>query len=508
MMRRLLFTLVLTLAAVSAAAQGVYVASDKSCYVAGDVIGCSAFCKPGSPVVYVELVSTEGSAARTRIALEKGRGAGTLEIPFDTPTGNYRLVAYVPGSEPDPSAGPVISVFNTLGTDRVKDGVEVVERSSAGIVASQSGYGIAADIQGDSIVVHNTSGSLASVCISLYREDSLQGAGRASIASFKALDSGAGGFGETISGRVLGADAACATRVLLAVPGSKTDCYQADVAPDGSFQIPTENIFGNVDLVCIPVGADKGKDCYVTLDSPFRCPPAEGLPKLELFRAMESDLLRRTAAMRLRASEDTLSVSLPVHQEHFFMNHECISYVLDDYTRFPTMEEVLVEIVPQVKMRRRAGAVRIYVLLETSVKEATPVWGEAAVMIDGVPVPDCSLIESYDPALVKVLEVYPYKYSMGGKEFDGVVNLRTFKGNMPGLLFDDCVRIYGFRGCSYPVALRGPETILWSPLENIAGGGSKSLDCAGAEKGAYYTLSVEGLTDDGRAVYFRKTFRR
>ncbi|MBO6168948.1 MAG: hypothetical protein J6O51_03145 [Bacteroidales bacterium] len=508
-MKKIFSAIVLSLFAAAAAAQGLYVATDKSCYVAGDTAGCSAFCSPGASVAYIELVSSQGSAARTKLALSNGRGAGTISIPLDAPTGNYRLVSYLPGQTPDPSSGPVISIFNTLSTDRVNDGVEIVQKASRTASVSQSGYGFAADIHGDSLIVRNISGRPVSYCISLYRDDSLQSSERSrSIASFKPSGAGAPSFGEIISGWVLGADSACAGSVILAVPGSRTDCYQCPVQADGSFAVQTENIYGDVDLVCIPVGADNTKDCFVALDSPFRCPPAEGLPKLEIFRSMENDLLRRSAEMQRKAAADTLAVSLPVRGEHFFLEHECTAYILDDYTRFPTMQEVFVELIPNARMQRRGGSVSVQVLMETSVMDASPRWGSAVVMIDGVPVPDGRLVESYDPALIKVLEVYPYKYKIGDTEFDGVVNLVTFKGNMPGLLFDDFVRIYSFNGCSFPVILSGSETLSWLPLEELPAGGSTSVDCSPTQKGAIYTLNVEGITDQGRAVYFRKTFSR
>lgn len=502
-MKRLLISLVLMFTALGAGAQGLYVATDKSSYLAGELIGCSAFCSPGHPVACLELVSAEGSAAQGKIALYDGRGAGTLAIPFDTPTGNYRLVSYFPGQQPDASAGPVLSIFNTLCTDRVKGGVEVVDRGGAAPVVSQVGYGFAVDIVRDSLVISNISGSDVSFCVSLYREDSLLGAPRSSIASFKPLPAGEVSYGEAISGRVVGSGQA--GRVILAVPGSKTDCCQAETAPDGSFCAQTETIYGDVDLACIPLD---GNDCHVEIDSPFCSPAADGLPRLEIFRAMEGDLLRRHAAMLRKAALDTLSLSLPVRREHFFLERECHSYILDDYTRFPTMEEVFVEIIPEVKMRRRAGKVRIYSLMEKSVTDGVPRWGDAVVMIDGVPVPDQSLIESYDPALVKRIDIYPYRYKLGGPVFDGVINLVTFKGNMPGLQFDESVRIYSYHGCSVPMSFSGSETFYWHPMSELPAGASLSLPLPQADKGTYCTLSVEGLASGGGAVYFRKTFSR
>ena len=504
MMKKILFAVLLALSCLPLAAQDVYVATDKGCYLAGENIGCSAFCAKGPSVVLLELVSSDGVAAMGKLAVAGGRGAGVLRIPFGTPTGNYRLRACLPGGTP--AGGPVISVFNTLSTDRVKDGVEVVGSLSSAPKAFETGYGFSVEQAGDSLVIRNLSGAAASVCLSLYREDSLQPVMRSSIAGFKLPAPSEPSDGEVIRGRITGPDASAATGVILAVPGSATDCYRAEVQEDGTFSVHTENIFGDVDIVCIPSGLGEGRTAHAELEQVFSTSPEPGLPKLEICRSMEADLLRRTAAMQERQLTDTLTSSLPVQAGHFFLEHECTRYVLDDYTRFPTMEEVFVEIIPQVRMRRKGGKPSITLLIPSSVSDGMPRWGDAVVMVDGVPVLAHSLIESYAPAIIKTIDVYPYRYYLGPSDFDGVVNLVTFDGRMPGLLLPDNIRIYGFHGCSLPQAFKGSETLFWHPLVDIPAGGSVSVPCAGVDPGVFYTLSVEGISADGVPLYLRKTF--
>jgi hypothetical protein len=515
MMRRIIIISLLMLSALGLRAQ-VYVATDKNAYVSGERIWCSVFCPADAPVAYLELVSTEGSAARTRIFVRDGRGGGSLSIPFGTPTGNYMLYAYTGSGDAD-ARGPVLAVYNVFSTERVKDGVEIVETAPGGAGAAVSvGYGLSASTAGG-IVLENTSGHTVSCCVSLTRSDSLVGDSFRSIAGFSPGVSGAPSLGETLMAVLDGKDAAAVAaaldddwniyRAYIAVPGSKTDCYAGDWTGEG-FAFHTENIFGESDMVFLLDGLEPGLDCWLRPVSPFCAPRPSDLPKLQLCRSQEEDLLRRGDALAEDLSADSLAVSLPLRREHFFLTHECISYILDDYTRFPTMEEVFVEITPNIKLRRHSGKPQVYVLLSTSVLEATPRWGEAAVMIDGVPVPDHKLIETYDPAIVKVIETYPYKYEMGGRLFDGVVNLVTFKGNMPGVLFDDNVRIYDFQGCSWPQEHRGSETPYWHPLLSLGPGESIELPAEALQPGVDYILSVDGLSDGGRPVYLRKTFTR
>lgn len=514
-MKRISVILLLALASVAAGAQ-VYVATDKACYVAGDRIWCSVFCAPGPAVAYLELCSQEGTAARTRIALDGGRGGGSLLIPAGTPTGNYMLAAYTAGSEP---SGPVLSVYNTLGTARVKDGVVVAGDGESLPEPSdfQTGYGFALSDEG-ALVLSNTSGAAVSFCVSLYRADSLPDPAYRSISGFVPGPAAQQEEGEVLCARLAGADARAVAEyaelntsglvALLSAPGAGDDCYSAQKSSDGLFRFRTMNIYGDRDVVCMLEDVDPASDCHLELVSPFRAPAPADLPALRLHRGSAGDLGRRTESMLKGLASDTLAVTLPMRSRSLLPGHECVRYILDDYTRFPTMEEVFVEITPNVKMRMRKGATQVYVLLETPVSESVPVWGEALAMIDGVPVPDHGLIRTYDPAIVKAVEVYPYRYNFGGSIYGGVLNLVTFKGNMPGVLFDDNVRIYSFEGCAWPEEHRGAETLYWHPLLTLGPGESVEVPSGAMEPGVRYVLCAEGLAAGGRPVSLKKSFVR
>lgn len=510
MMKRIITIALLSLAALTAGAQ-VYVATDKSCYLAGERIWCSVFCAQGPSVVYLELVSADGPAARSRIDVRGGRGGGSLQVPVGTPTGNYRLFAYSGPSDVS-SGGPVLSVFNTFSTERVTDGVEIVDAAEYGKPSNApSGYGLSVQTS-DKIVLENTSGMPVSCCISVTRSDSIIEPGYRSIARFAPGRARPESDGEQLRAVITGPDASRAAEsnvaALIAVPGARTDCYSAVPSADRTVTFDTENIFGTGDLVCLLEGLEPNWDCHLELLSPFLAPKAEGLPKLKLCRSMENDLLRRASAMMDERAFDTLATTLPMRREHFMLTHECVSYNLDDYTRFPTMEEVFVEITPLVKLRRPGGKTKIYALAGPVVPSATSHWSEALVMIDGVPVTDQKLIETYDPAIVKTVEVYPYRYNMGYRIFDAVVNLVTFKGNMPGVMFDDNVRIYDFQACAWPEVHEGSETPYWNPLVTLEPGGKMELPVSRLQPGAEYTVIVEGLASGRRPVYLKKSFVR
>ncbi len=86
---------------------------------------------------------------------------------------------------------------------------------------------------------------------------------------------------------------------------------------------------------------------------------------------------------------------LPQIDSAAFYGKPSESYLLDAYTRFPAMEEVLREYVPGVAPRKRQGKFRLMVL-NLPYKEFFE--EPSLVMIDGVPVQDMDKADCLQPA--------------------------------------------------------------------------------------------------------------
>lgn len=510
----------LLLAGLRSGAQ-VYVATDKQAYIAGDMVWCSAFCADSNAVAYLELRSTEAVGQTSRIALDRGRGAGGFQIPLTVPSGNYKLVAYTDCAKLadgyDFYAGSrTISIYNTLSGERVKDGVELTDGAPMRPLSSSSA-GISVEVA-DSVTIRNTSGSKISFSLSMYRQDSLEPSSYSSIATADLRPLGVAQrerTGEIVRGRLAGKDASALSgdiglTAFISVPGDKYCVYTSYISPEGTVEFHTDNIYRDRDLVCQIDGLESGADCHFSPDSPFVAPAPASVDPLPLSRKMDADLVRRTRAMQAEQQgiADTLYESLPMHRDHILLADECKTYVLDDYVRFPTMKELFVEIIPEMHVRGKAGRQRVSVLVhDPKNTRVAPRWGNSLMMIDGVPVFDHELFMNYDPALVKAVEVYPSVYSFGDRSYEGVANFVTFKGNMPSIAFDDNVRIFDFRGAAVPMSYRGRETVIWEPLLELEAGQTLRFDRSSLEDGVQYNIVVEGLTETGRTVYARKNIR-
>ena len=357
----------LPLRAQERAAERTYVTTDRSIYVAGDRIWCSAFCVTGqgrlsdvSRVAYLELHSADGVAATAKLALDGGRGAGYLDLPTSLPTGNYRLVAYTAQNKDEVDydytglASKTVSIFNVFSTDRVTDGVEVVSPdayANVAVPALRTAGDVSLEWTSDGILhIANHTGSAVTFSLSVACEDDIVPPANPDIAAFLAAARSIGqrSFrdqilpeweGEVITGRVL-ADPATLRSLLgrtayISAPSEQAEVYTSLVVGDGALSFVTGNFFGNQELVCEIEGVDPQSPPRIELASPFVKASVVAPERLLLSPSLAAPLTARSLAMQQarRAAADTLYEYLP-RREYPLLDGSPIRYVLDDYTRF------------------------------------------------------------------------------------------------------------------------------------------------------------------------------
>lgn len=104
-------------------------------------------------------------------------------------------------------------------------------------------------------------------------------------------------------------------------------------------------------------------------------------------------------------------------------------YFLDDYVRFPTMEEVIREYIPEVNLRRQREQYHLEVY-NTPFKEYFI--NDPLVLLDGVPVFDINLLMALDPLKIKNLQIVARKYYYGSLVCNGIVNFISYENDMAG----------------------------------------------------------------------------
>ena len=557
MMNRYRFLLILSLlAAVSPALRGqeerlrerVYVSTDREVYVAGDAVWMSAYCVDAvsgrlstfSKTAYVEIHSPSGMVQTAKLALDGGRGAGRLTLPNTLPTGNYRLLAYTQlgASEEgfDPQTGArTLSVFNTFSTERLPDAVTVAAEPPQAAGLPQAGplevrtAGAASPRGTTRISVTNNGSSTIRFNLGVRHEDGIPAPQGQRIGDFvgglkhlPALRGFREGFhpeyeGEIIRARVSGTDEAGLREVsqkfaFISAPGSGENIYTESIGTDGQTAFYTSNIYGDHEMFLEIEGVDRERVCHLELVSPFLDLQPGDIPALTLSPSYAKALESRSFGMQLEKifDADTLYEALPLREHLVLDRQKCIRYNLDDYTRFPVMEEIFVEFIPEMRTRRVDGVQQIQVRVSDMLNNYYFPSGTALVLLDGVPVLDHAKILAYDPLLVKRIDIYPDSYLFGIRGFSGIVNFVTYKGTLPSMQFEDNVRIVDYQGCSLPLAYTCAgvgrdypdfrQTLYWHPLLTLGPGETLEVECKTPAYGGRFEAVAEGLTEAGAAV--------
>lgn len=523
------------------AQERVFVSTDKECYLAGENMWFSVYCMDGSgegysqlsKVAYLELHSMEGLSSSIKVALKDGRGCGVLQIPLSLATGNYSVLAYTAkygGKSAGAFIGKVVSVFNTLSSNRVKDGVEVVDEGVSlqgeGKVKGGCNW-LSMDVhaaEGNQIPVQvkNLSGKSASVSVSVYHLDPLStmvgeyGYDRSSLLERKGDFEVTGETdyaGEVIRARIWSGSGASVNEktVYMSAMGNTDDIYINTTNDNGEVVFYTSNIYGTRDLV-FEIEGDTSKSYNVEIMHPKVQHTSVQPPVLKISNKMKQALEQRGMDMQIakRFEADTIFNLMDRRENSFIGTVQPRVYRLDDYTRFPVMEEVIREYVKDLRVRKEGNETVMRLLWGTKAR--------ALVLLDGVPVTDHSMVVGLDPHLVKEIILYSRRYVLNNRIFDGIVKFNTYKGDMGGVKLAKNVNIVNHNGVQYPLAFMGDKvaqvgnypnfnnTIYWNPVVEIAPGENFEFNCVKPQYQGKFKLVIEGIDSNGEAVYTSTVF--
>jgi hypothetical protein len=322
--------------------------------------------------------------------------------------------------------------------------------------------------------------------------------------------------GHIVTGKILSADGKPMQGKIgyLATPGKKVQLYVAKSDSMGNvlFQV---NRFKDSGKLIAQTNYETDSLCHITINNSFSDAHSTWKPReVKLSHTMENGLLSRSIAMQVQ--------DIYYEDETYFkfeeMNQDSIPfygaadevYNLDDYTRFPVMEEVLREYVKAVWVRKKKDKFRLMVLdkRRNNVFEENPL-----TLLDGVPVFNINQLMEIDPLKIKKMEVLSRRYFLGPLDLKGIVSLSTYNGDLGGIKLDDRSVILDYeafqrrREFYSPIyskqALRESRLpdqrtlIHWAPQVKILPGKETSIEFYTSDVEGKYYVVVEGIAKDG-----------
>ena len=194
-------------------------------------------------------------------------------------------------------------------------------------------------------------------------------------------------------------------------------------------------------------------------------------------------------------------------------------YLLDDYIRFQTMEEVLREYVHSLNVVRRQDNFQLY-LINRPENVVFP--DEPLILIDGVPFFYTNELIHQDPMKIKRLDLITREYALGYHTYEGIINLTTYHGDLDGIVLNPHAVVLDYPGIperrefferqyatEEQINNRMPDyrTLLyWSPEIKSDAEHKNQMSFYSSDIPGKYALVVQGLSKSGlpgsHVVYF------
>ena len=571
MKKRLIAYCILFIACIGSALaqERIYVSTDRNSYVVGEDIWCSVYCMGDNPkefsqessVAYLEFHSAQGLEETLKLALIEGRGCGRLQIPFSFATGNYSIVAYTlkdGGNSIGRFNGKTIAIFNTITTEKVEGGTKITEEiQSTGhkvaVSSSKVRFKVEADKgyeSGDKVKISISnlpdSGMDAAFNISVFHYDEIERAVEQQGIGQSLLTERTGNFspgemteytGEIIKVQVASADGRNINfnekYLYMGAKGNEDDLYVGIPDSLGYVTYYTNNMSGNKELL-FEVVDDVTMTSRVT-SSTQNTPKytikmkernynhiPDSIPVLQISAGMKNALEQRNIRMQIskRFEADSLFNLMEMRSASYLGGAKHTVYNLDEYTRFPTMEDVVREYVTHLRIRKMNGETSLRVVND-DVKDF--VWtakSPALALLDGVPIRNHELLVKLDPLLVKQIIVYPRQFILNHFVFDGVVKINTYKGDMGGIKVEDIFQIIPHKGVQYPLAMLGDGmvgntrypnyngTIYWNPIiRKLRPGEKVEFYVARPKYSGEFKIRIEGIDGEGKSILHEETIK-
>lgn len=522
-----------------------YVATDKPVYLSGETIYFKAFCtdkESGKPIDlskigYVEVVRDQQPFAQAIIYLKNGSGDGYLELPSSLSSGSYTLRMYTNWMKnfgPQSYFHRKVNVINPLSKENPKLLVTSMsqlytsefqnkpELKAGSLFDRRSRVSVTIDMKGNeafelyaTAYIIDKSG-ISEGGVNKFPEDGAvkqlsEESNLENDSKIKFLPETQGHIiravaNENLDGR----------NIFLSVPGRPAKLYTGIPDSTGGILFLTGMNAGAE--VVVPQIYFEGKHTgNINVMSPFSEEYIEDNQMVEsnVEVDVQKSLLAQQVAYHFGKEENVLNDE-SIDTSMFFPRTD-YTYLLDDYTRFPTMEEVLREYVVGVLVQKKGNNYRFESVSRDKFGIATV--HHPVVLIDGIPVSANAAIK-LDPLKVKRLDILTRSYYYGTAVFDGIISFQTYDGKLGEMNLDPGVipvEYPGVQSSRVPVfpeyntaqkkSSRMPDfrtTLYWNPSISINQDGNYSFEFYTSDMKGKYMIVVEGMNREGKTIRLEK----
>ena len=330
--------------------------------------------------------------------------------------------------------------------------------------------------------------------------------------------------GHIITGQITNAAQKPAKGVLtyLGVSGKRIQLYGAVADSTGRLLFNTRQLFGPGEIV-LQTNTEKDSSKYqITIATPFSDQYSNyKLPPFKLDRLWQKPLENNSVSMQVQniyVPDKLKQYANPMVDSSAYYGAFQKSYLLDDYTRFATMEEVLREYIVEVLVN--VSKKRVHFTLLSPIQ----FWRDEdpLVLLDGVPIFNLDRVFLIDPLKVNKLDMVEREFYWGPITSNGVISMTSYKGDMAGFELDPRAVVLDYEGMQLQREFYSPtyeteqqqksrmpdfrNVLYWSPNVNTDAQGKANFSFYTSDKTGKYRVVFQGLTKDGQAGTYSLNF--
>ncbi len=185
-------------------------------------------------------------------------------------------------------------------------------------------------------------------------------------------------------------------------------------------------------------------------------------------------------------------------------------YLLDDYTRFSSIQEIVQEYVPELRLKKAGNGYQFQVL---NIPYKYFFERDPLLLLDGMPVATSDKIIGFDPLKIKKIEVVAGKYYKAGAIEEGIVNFGTYDNDLSGFSLDSGSLVTTYEGMQFQREFYAPvyetsdqelsrlpdfrNVLYWSPDISTGTDGKTELSFYTSDMPGRYAIVVNASNHSG-----------
>lgn len=436
-----------------------------------------------SKIAYVELINSDRNIVfKHKIILKSGLGKGDFLIKTSIPSGNYKLIAYTHWMRNEGEsaffqnditiinpfrANKKLTVKTSKHQNNIKSENDSVKVNNDIKISNNPTKNEFIEIQTNKHiflkrekVVLNIKGikdkfSYGNYSVSVKKVDSINTPSKLSSSSitsknrFNTLSKSSVFFmpelrGDILSGSVFIKETNTAVsniKVSLSIPGENSIFKIATTNKSGLFYFNIDKEYKKPNAIIQIV--DSKRDEYRLKLNNYELPNYDDFvfndfkltPKLKDL-ILKKSILNQIENAYYSIKNDSI---IPINFTNPSYKYKEKEYFLSDYSRFKTLKETITEVVDAAYVVQKSDEYTFHIKFynDTNKSDLLPL-----VLIDGVLIQNHNTVIDYNAKNIKSIGVVRDKYVYGGQTFNGIISIKTLKGDYNNSFREDAIKSF------------------------------------------------------------------